>query len=99
MNYQQKRHYELILANNLRGPANEYKRLAEEARHITVVTRTLSQQVLGHEDGTLEEVSAEIDKVLTTVRSMNRARQLPASKEFEFEPDESSYPAKKKGRR
>jgi len=73
MNYQHKRHHEIILQNGLKSAAHTYKELAEAQRLHTVQLREMSREVLGRDDGTFDEVIEGIRAVSARIASMQRA--------------------------
>jgi hypothetical protein len=96
VNYQQKRHVEILRDHKLGAIAISYQRLAEHQRLTNVHIGDLSQFVFGHRDADGEQILAQL----------KRLQEQPAPRttgpEFQFEEPEpdSKYPAaKRKGKR
>ncbi len=99
MNYQHKRHHEIILQNGLKSAAHTYKELAEAQRLHTVQLRELSREVLGRDDGTFEEVIEGVRAVSARIALMNSVNCAISGKTVDYvvvdEVFDNGRPAKK----
>lgn len=94
MNYQQKRHYETLLANKLPSIAHSYRNLAEATRLLHVQIGDLSQFVFGHRDANPDAVLAQLKRL----QEPKVPREPGPEFQFDDMPRDQRYPAKRKER-
>lgn len=97
MNYQHKRHHEVLLQHRLGAIAQTYKGLAEGQRLHTVQMRDISREVLGRDEGTFEEVIEGIRAL--HARSRAQANQISGKNIVAVIVDEIFDDGRPKGKR
>lgn len=96
MNYQQKRHLEILAEHKLGAIAHTYKEMALNQRMTNVHIGDLSAFVFGHRNANGEQILAQLKRL------QEQPPPRASGPEFQFDepPPEGKYPArKKKGKR